>query len=106
MPTDHRNAPLPVRRALRDCGSHIQVWRKLRGLTQEQLAERAGVTRRTVSRMERGDGEVRVEIFLRIVHALGVLDRIPQAFDPYDSDVGRLRADEQLPQRVRPRDLT
>ena len=99
-------APLPVRRALRESGSHIQVWRKLRGLTQAQLAERAGVARRTVSRMERGDGEVRFEIFLRIVHALGVLDRIPQAFDPYESDIGRLRADERLPQRVRPRDLT
>lgn len=107
MATDARQtAPLPVRRALRECGSHIQVWRKLRGLTQEQLAERAGVTRRTVSRMERGDGEVRVEIFLRIAHALGVLDPIPHAFDPYESDVGRMRADERLPQRVRPRDLT
>lgn len=99
-------SPLPVRRALRDFGSHVQVWRKLRGLTQAQLAERAGVTRRTVSRMERGDGEVRIEILLRIAHALGVLDRLPRALDPYKTAVGRLRADEQLPQRVRPRDLT
>lgn len=101
-----QSAPLPVARALRECGSHIQVWRKLRGLTQAQLAERVGVTRRTVSRMERGDGEVRIEIFLRIAHALGVLDGIPRSFDPYESDVGRMRADERLPQRVRPRDLT
>lgn len=101
-----QSAPLPVTRALRECGSHVQVWRKLRGLTQAQLAERAGVSRRTVSRMERGDGEVRIEIFLRIAHALGVLDSIPPAFDPYESDVGRMRADERLPQRVRPRDLT
>lgn len=107
MPENQRKpAPLAVRRALREIGSHVQVWRKLRGLTQQQLAERAGVARRTVGRMERGDGEVRLEIVLRIAHALGVLDGIPPALDPYETDVGRLRADEQLPRRVRPRDLT
>lgn len=98
--------PLPVRRALRDFGSHLQAWRKLRGLTQGQLAERVGVTRRTIARMERGDGEVRTEILLRIAHALGILDRLPRALDPYETDVGRLRADEQLPKRVRPRSLS
>jgi transcriptional regulator with XRE-family HTH domain len=97
--------PLPVRRALRDLGSHLQVWRKLRGLTQGQLAERAGVTRRTIGRMERGDGEVRTEILLRIAHALGVLDRLARVLDPYETDMGRLRADEQLPKRIRPRRL-
>jgi len=95
-----------VRRALRDFGSHLQAWRKLRGLTQNQLAERAGVNRRTVGRVERGDGEVRTEILLRIAHALGILDRLPHALDPYETDVGRLRADEKLPQRVRPRSLS
>ena len=105
MPPMEQNSPMPVRRALRDLGSHLRAWRKLRGLTQEQLAERAGVNRRTVVRMERGDGEVRTEILLRIVHALGVLDRVPRALDPYETDVGRLRADEQLPERVRPRRL-
>jgi transcriptional regulator with XRE-family HTH domain len=77
--------------------SHLQAWRKLRGLTQGQLAERVGVNRRTIVRMEHGDGAVRTEIFLRIAHALGVLDRLSQALDPYESDVGRLRADDQLP---------
>jgi hypothetical protein len=56
--------------------------------------------------MEWGDGEVRIEILLRIAHALGILDLLPKALDPYETDVGRLRADDQLPQRVRPRDLT
>jgi transcriptional regulator with XRE-family HTH domain len=104
--TDRLPSPLPVRRTLRDFGSHLQAWRKLRGLTQGQLAERAGVNRRTVGRVERGDGEVRTEILLRIAHALGILDRLPQALDPYETDVGRLRADEELPKRVRPRSLT
>lgn len=98
--------PLPVRRALRDLGTDIETWRKLRGLTQAQLGDRAGVTRQTVARLERGDGAVSFEILLRILSPLGVLSNLTQALDPYESDVGRLRSDENLPQRVRPRDLT
>lgn len=30
-----------------------------------------------------------------------MLDRVLDATDPYQTDVGRLRANEQLPQRVR-----
>jgi transcriptional regulator with XRE-family HTH domain len=96
---------LPITRALRDIGGDLAVWRKLRGLTQAQLADRADVARTTVLRLEQGDGSVSLENVLRIVRALGLLDAIPRALDPYESDVGRLRADEQLPQRVRPRRL-
>lgn len=98
--------PLPVRRALRDVASSLEAWRKLRGLTQVQLADRAGVSRETISRLERADGGVSTENLLRVLRALGILDVLPRAVDPYESDVGRLRADEQLPQRVRPKNLT
>jgi transcriptional regulator with XRE-family HTH domain len=78
----------------------------LRGLTQAQLADRASVSRSTLARLEGGDGGVSVENLLRVLRALGVLDSLPKALDPYETDVGRLRADEQLPRRVRPRSLT
>ena len=104
-PTPTSPAPLPVRRALRDIGGHVQAWRKLRGLTQNQLADRAGVDRKSLMRVERGDGGVSLEIVLRVLHGLGVLDSVPAAVDPFGTDVGRLRAHEQLPRRVRPRDL-
>lgn len=97
--------PLPVRRAQREVGGHVRAWRKLRGLTQNQLADRAGVDRKTLMRVERGDGGVSFETVLRVLHGLGVLDSLPTAVDPFETDVGRLRAEEQLPRRVRPRDL-
>jgi hypothetical protein len=56
--------------------------------------------------LERGEGGVSVVNLLRILHALGVLDSIPKALDPYETDVGRLRSDELLPRRVRPKNLT
>jgi transcriptional regulator with XRE-family HTH domain len=91
---------------MRQVADGVRGWRKLRGLTQAQLADRAGVTRGTLSRLEQGDGGVSVENLLRVLRALGILDAVPEALDPYETDVGRLRADEQLPQRVRPRKLT
>jgi transcriptional regulator with XRE-family HTH domain len=100
-----RRPPLPIVRALRGIGADLTVWRKLRGLTQAQLADRAGVARTTVMRLEHGDGSVSLENVLRISRALGLVDAISRALDPYESDVGRLRSEEQLPQRVRPRPL-
>jgi transcriptional regulator with XRE-family HTH domain len=97
--------PLAVRRALRDVGGHVQTWRKLRGLTQNQLADRAGIDRKSLIRLERGEGGVSFGLVLRVLHALGVLDELPAAVDPYASDLGRMRADEQLPRRVRPREV-
>lgn len=98
--------PVPVRRALRQLSGSVLTWRKLRGLTQAELADRAGVTHTTVRRLEHGEGGVSIENLLRILRALGVLDALPRALDPYETDVGRLRADEHLPRRVNRRDLT
>lgn len=101
-----RSVPPAVRRSLKQTAEAVRAWRKLRGLTQAQLADRAGVSRRTIVRLERGDGGMTVENFLRLLRALGLLDALPRALDPYESDIGRLRADQQLPQRVRPRSLS
>jgi len=97
--------PLPVRRAMRDISSSVSRWRRLRGLTQAQIAERAGVSRGVVRRLESGDGGVSIENVLRILRALGVAELVTDALDPLSSDIGRLRAEQDLPQRVRPRRL-
>lgn len=98
-------SPISVQRAVRDVANDLAGWRKLRGLTQAQLAERAGLSRDTVTRFEKGDGGIALDSLMRLVRALGLLSVVHQALDPYNSDVGRLRSDEQLPQRVRPRSL-
>lgn len=98
--------PLAVARALRAIGDHVVVWRKFRGLTQAQLADRADVSRGTLQRLERGDGAISLENTLRILRGLGVLEGVARSLDPYESEVGRLRAEEHLPERVRPRTLT
>jgi transcriptional regulator with XRE-family HTH domain len=93
--------PLPVQRAARDIGEHLVAWRKLRGLTVRQVADRAGVSDRTVGRLATDPGSVSLENLLRIARALGILNSLVAAADPLSTDVGRLRAGERLPQRVR-----
>jgi transcriptional regulator with XRE-family HTH domain len=88
-------------RAARQIGADVAAWRRLRGLTSAQVADRAGVSRDTVSRLETGNGSVSLENVLRIARALGIVDRLVAAVDPYTTDVGRLRADQALPERVR-----
>ena len=100
-----RRVPLPVRRALRTLAESIGTWRKLRGLTQAQLADRAGVSRGVVQRVEAADGGASIENLLRILRALGIQDHLTQALDPFASDIGRLRSGQELPRRVRPKRL-
>jgi transcriptional regulator with XRE-family HTH domain len=94
--------PTGVTRALQRIGTDVATWRKLRQLTAAEVADRAGIGVSTLLRLERGRG-ASLENTLRVARALGVLDLIAAALDPYDTDVGRLRADEVLPDRVRHR---
>jgi transcriptional regulator with XRE-family HTH domain len=82
-------------------GEHVRVWRKLQGLTVQQLADRAGVNRSTITRLEQGSDSVRLDVFLNVAGALGQLDQVVNSIDPYETPLGRARADETLPQRVR-----
>lgn len=100
-----KQVPAAIRRANRRLAEDLAVWRKLRGLTQAQLADRSGVGLATLARLEKGEGGASVENLLKVLRALGILDNALKALDPYETDVGRLRADQDLPQRVRSRRL-
>jgi transcriptional regulator with XRE-family HTH domain len=94
--------PIAVANGQRRIGEDLATWRRLRRLTAAQVADRAGISRYTVMRLENGAGAT-MENLLRVARALGVLDQLVEAVDPYKTDVGRLRSEEALPQRVRPR---
>jgi len=100
-----RPTPPAIKRATRELAGDIAAWRKLRGLTQAQLADRSGIARSTLARFEQGDGGTSLENLLRMLRALGILENLLKALDPYESDIGRLRSDEELPRRVRPVNL-
>ena len=96
-----KSRPHAIQRAAGDVGQSIATWRRLQRLTSAQLADRAGIARSTLSRLENGDAGVSFENVLKVWRALGLVDAVVEVVDPYQSDVGRMRADEVLPQRVR-----
>lgn len=95
--------PLPAAtvHAAEQLGQHLANWRKLLHLTADQVAQRAGITRGTLRRLERGEPSTGMAAFLSVTRALGQLDRVVTALDPYETDLGRARADQILPERVR-----
>jgi transcriptional regulator with XRE-family HTH domain len=85
--TRHR---LPALEALR---VNVIVGRAQARLSQEQLAQRAGVSRPTISRIERSAADVRVGVVQRIADALGV--SVADLFDPeIDGNVDDITDDE------------
>jgi transcriptional regulator with XRE-family HTH domain len=96
------NTPIPVRRSLRTIGQNLANQRKLLGLTAKMVAERAGTTPPTISRLENGQGAT-LEITLRVMRVLGLMDGVVAATDPFATERGRLMVDEKLPERVRVR---
>lgn len=55
-----------------ELGSELQRARKLDGLTQEQLADLAGISERTLRSIEHGAGNPSIEAVLSIANVLGL----------------------------------
>lgn len=94
--------PIPVKRSLRTIGENLATQRKLLGLTAKMVAERAGTTAATISKLENGEG-TSLEITLRVMRVLKLMDGVVAATDPFATERGRLMLDEKLPERVRVR---
>jgi transcriptional regulator with XRE-family HTH domain len=92
--------PTTVTRSLRALGEHLRTWRKLNGITQALAAERAGISVATLRSVEQGES-ASTENLLRVARVLSVKDDLLAALNPMNTDRGRARAGDRLPQRVR-----
>lgn len=90
-----------IDRQIADFGEHVRGWRMVLGLTAQQVAERADITRDTLRKIETGDPSVSFRNVAQVLRALGVLDQVVDAIDPLDSDIGRLRAGSLTKKRAR-----
>lgn len=93
--------PAKVLRAAKEIGEDFAGWRKILGLTTEQVAERADITRDTLRKLEHGDPTVGFHVVLKVARSLGILDTLTEALDPLNTDLGRARAALLSRQRVR-----
>lgn len=99
--------PIPVKRVLRKLGSDIKDARKRRRIPMELMAERARISRTTLTKVEKGDGSVALGIYASVLHVLGLVDGLSKLADPITDDVGRSIEERNLPERIRlPRSKT
>lgn len=102
MPT--RPPSSRTRKAARTLGEYIATFRKLQNLTAEQVADRAGISRTTLRRLEQGEVTVGLDVLLEVCRVLGILDFVLQGMNPYETALGQSLAEDQiqqLPKRVR-----
>lgn len=81
-----------------DVGARIKHLRQIGGLSQEDLAERAGLTKGSISQIERNNTSPSVANLLEIIHAL---NETPSSFFADDDEEKVLfRKHEALPSEV------
>lgn len=90
-----------IDRQIASFGAHVRGWRMVLGLTAQQVAERADITRDTLRKIETGDPTVSFHNVTQVLRALGLLDTTVDAIDPLNSDIGRLRAGRLTRKRAR-----
>ena len=59
---------------LQTFGENIRLARLRRDLSSEQVAERAGISRNTLIKIERGDEGVAIGMYFRVLIVLGLQD--------------------------------
>jgi transcriptional regulator with XRE-family HTH domain len=84
--------------ALELLARRLRLARLRRNLTQDEMAERAGVNRKTYIALERGKETVNIGILIKVLAILGYLERLPDMLqsDPLGEELeeihGRKRA--------------
>ena len=96
-----KNTPHPVKRALKKFGQDLRDARKRRRITMELAAERAAISRATLSKIENGDGGVSLGAYAKILFVLGMIERLVELADPTFDILGLGLEAENLPKRIR-----
>ena len=98
----HETLPDSLLNALRVFGDDLSAARRARRLSQDSLAGRMNVSRRTVMRMERGDPSVSMASYAGAAWIMGLeknlLNSIASEYDPVQQREARLG----LPKRINP----
>lgn len=91
---------LNAQRALERLGDNIKVARLKRRISLQDFADRIGVSKRTVSRLEKGDDGVSIGTLAMACLVLGELERVETFLDAGSDDLGLMLAKDQLPKRI------
>jgi transcriptional regulator with XRE-family HTH domain len=85
---------------LNQMGEQIRLARLRRHLSAELVAERAGISRMTLSNIEKGSPSVAIGSYAAVLHALNGMDK-DLLLVARDDELGRKLQDLELPTRRR-----
>lgn len=86
--------------ALRQLGEDISLARRARRISMEDFAERAGISRATLHRLERGDAGVSLNTLAMALHVLGRLDLLQNLLGTSSDDIGLMMMRKEVPKRI------
>lgn len=96
-----KDIPLPVKRALRKLGQDLSDARKRRRIPMELASEKAGMSRATLGKIEKGESGVAIGAYARALFSMGMLHRLAELADPAFDKMGLGLERENLPKRIR-----
>ncbi len=88
-----------VSRLLDGLGAHLKLARLRRKFSAEAVAQRAGITRRTLSKVEQGDPAVALGVYARVMQVLRLEDDL--ALLAKDDELGRKLQDAGILAKLR-----
>ena len=91
---------LRAQRSLRQLGKNLKTARLKRGIAIRDFAARAGVSDRTVMRLEKGEEGVSAGTLAMALLVLGEIDRLDGLLDPASDDTALLLDRDALPKRI------
>ena len=89
-----------TKRVLAQVGEQIKLARLRRNLTMALVAERARISRQTLSEIEKGNPSIGIGYYASVLHALGYLEKDLLLIAQEDTQ-GREIQDMNLPTRAR-----
>jgi transcriptional regulator with XRE-family HTH domain len=101
MIMDIKSTPIPVKRALRKLGQDLCDARRRRRIPMKLAAQRASISRTTLSKIEKGDEGVSLGAYARVLFVLGMVDRLAELTDSASDELGLELDAENLPKRIR-----
>lgn len=93
--------PDEVSDILRRFGSNLRTARLRRRLRIQDIADRIGASRSTVTNVEQGKPGVSVAAYFGVLWALGLLSDADRLADPDRDEEGKIRQSARLPTRAR-----
>ena len=101
MVQNSKHYPISVESTLLKLGRDIQGARLRRRIPVLLMSERAGISRTTLYKIERGDSGVSLGAYVTVIFVLGMIHKLRDLLDIKNDSIGLELDEEQLPKRIR-----